>query len=68
MPNCSKLNHRKFEIFSNLMAGKGSLLQFCKASYVFGQYNAKNDINVPALIIKPFYNYFCYERRLTCAY
>ena len=35
-PNGFKLNWDKFEIFSNLMTGKGSLLQICEANNVFG--------------------------------
>ena len=36
VPNCFKLNSGIFDISSNLMTGKGSLLQLFEANYVFG--------------------------------
>ena len=40
--HCLKLNSGKFEIFSNLMTGKGSLLQFFEADNVYGHSNTNN--------------------------
>ena len=48
---CTKLFEFKFrQIFSNLITGKGYLLQFCKANYVSGHC----DVRRASFIVKPF--------------